>query len=395
MERSCGKPRAVIVSPRGLTHQLSRCCSYEFEDAVAAMEDADLYTPVHTRSSRFLEKLRNRLADGTAAYRLVPTGTAIEIERNYEIGFFLVQFARDLVSFDMIRRWRQRTRIAVCVIEELWAADIERFRHKLKRLQAFDHVFCGCAGSVARLSAAIGRPVHYLPPGVDALKFAPNRDDNLRAIDVCAIGRQSRETHRALVQLSREAGLYYHHDTLVGPFTAREPSEHRRLLANTIKHSRYFLANTAKIDQAHETQHQAEVGFRFFEGMAGGAVLLGTPPKTPVFDELFDWPDAVIEIPFHHSGIGETLAELDRQPERLTRIRRDNLTGILRRHDWLYRWRRILEHAGLPETRQMALRERELERLKQRIVSTAGAPTRPNGLQTVIGSNHSVTPAKT
>jgi len=377
-EHSKRGPRTCIVSPRGLTRQLSRCCSYEFEDIVQEMEGADLLTTTHSRVSPYMEKVRNRAANASGLYRLFPTGTSTRLSRTYDVCFFVIQFARDIVNFDMVRDWRKKSGIAVCVIEELWLSDIDRYWHKLKMLRNFDLIICGCAGSVDALAGAINRPVHYLPPAVDAIKFTPDGKSLHRFIDVCAIGRQSAATHRALVHLARSEGLYYHHDTLVGPYKAREPSEHRLLLASIIKHSRYFLASTAKIDQSHETNEQQEVGFRFFEGMAGGAVILGTPPKTGVFEQLFDWPDAIVETPFDHPDIGDTLRTLDRDPERIEKIRVNNTAGILRKHDWLHRWRAILEHLDLPEPQGLLSRERELKRLQKR-VETSGYRDQSSG----------------
>ncbi|SDF94255.1 Glycosyl transferases group 1 [Limimonas halophila] len=376
-DHSTRRPRHTFVaSPRGATDQLSRTGNFEFEDVVCEMESADLLAPASDGHSTFMRKARNKISDRTSLYSIMPRGTTTRLDnRSYDIGFFLFQFVPDLVRFDLLSGWRRRTHLAVCVIEELWARDIPRFRHKLSQLKAFDLVFCCCYHSIEPLAEAIGREVLYLPPAVDVLRFMPTAQAQNRAIDVCSIGRRSPITHRALIKQTIDNGLFYHFDSVRGPMYARNPRDHRLLLANLVKHSQYFIANVAKIDQTHETDAQPEIGQRFFEGMAGGAVLLGQPPKTAIFDQLFDWPDAVIEIPFDCPGIAEVLAELNAQPARLRRIRQDNLAGTARRHDWMHRWQTILETAGLPPTPAMRERARTLSEVANRGAAVNGETT--------------------
>ena len=63
--------------------------------------------------------------------------------------------------------------------------------------------------------------------------------------------------------------MSYEFDSIIGR-EVRDVREHRLLLANTIKNSRYFIVQTAKVDREDHTAGQQEVGFRYFEGAAGG-----------------------------------------------------------------------------------------------------------------------------
>lgn len=115
-----------------------------------------------------------------------------------------------------------------------------------------------------------------------------------------------------------------------------------------------------------ETEGQQEVGFRFFEGAAAGVVMIGEPPNVASFSENFDWPDAVVRLPLGSTEIGAVIDELEGQPERVARIRRDNVANALRRHDWVYRWNQVLEVVGLEPT--AAARNRQA-----RLAALAGA----------------------
>ena len=105
------------------------------------------------------------------------------------------------------------------------------------------------------------------------------------------------------------------------------------------------------------------MGIRFFEGISGGAVILGTPPQTETFTQNFDWSDAVIELPSNATNAAEVIADLNLQSERLKEIRKNNVINSLLRHDWVYRWGQILDRVGLSHTPKMAQRRAFLQSL--------------------------------
>jgi hypothetical protein len=67
--------------------------------------------------------------------------------------------------------------------------------------------------------------------------------------------------------MAEQKRIFYIYDTIIRKETA-QPAEHRSLIANIAKRSRYFLVNPAKIDRRFETCGQNEIGFRYFEGAA-------------------------------------------------------------------------------------------------------------------------------
>ena len=98
--------------------------------------------------------------------------------------------------------------------------------------------------------------------------------------------------------------------------------------------------------------------------------MLGEPPRTPLFEAQFDWPDALISLPFDSPEIARLLAELDGDPERLSRVRRSNVRNAALRHDWVYRVREIFMALGLPPTTGMLAREKRLEALAELTAET-------------------------
>lgn len=354
-----------MFSQRGLRDRVSRCCGYEFENTICSMDSVDLFTPARSSLSGVFEKALNRALGHTSIVKTVNPGIhGLSMEREYDLFFAVCQFPSDLVSLNGLRDWRKRCRVAVCWLEEFWASEIHRWKGQLELLRQFDHVFLNCSASVDAVANYTKRPCYYSPPGVDCVAFCPYPQEPARSISVCNIGRRSPVTHKALLQLAGLGEIFYVYDTLdLSNVRVLEPLEHRSLLANFVKRSRYFVANQAKANRPYETSGQEEVGFRFFEGAAGGAVLIGDAPHCDAFHENFDWPDAVIPIPYDCPGIGTVLAGLDRQPQRLAAIRRNNIVNSLRRHDWVYRWSSILQSVGLAETHEMGARKKKLTEL--------------------------------
>lgn len=357
--------RVLLFSQRGFRPYLSRCCPYEFEDTIRAMDSVDLLAPGYRfQTSELIDRTLNWLGRRTPLVsRINPTVSQTAVTGHYDLFFMVCQFATDLLALNALPGWRQRCAVAVCWLEEIWLRDLNRLQSQLHLLQQFDYIFINCAHSVARLAEITGRPCRYEPPGVDCLRFYPGTPAPARTIDVYNMGRRHLDTHQALRQLAEQGRIFYLYDTFKGNVPVLDPAEHRVLLASLIKRSRYFLANRAKVDESGETGEQQEVGFRFFEGAAGGAVMIGDPPRTEAFQTHFDWPDAVVYLPFGGSDIGSLMAELDRQPERLARIRHDNVVNALRRHDWLYRWQSVLASAGLEPTPAMQERQARLAAL--------------------------------
>ncbi len=121
-----------------------------------------------------------------------------------------------------------------------------------------------------------------------------------------------------------------------------------------------------------ESAGERALSTRYFEGAAGGAILLGSRPGCPEFDDLFDWPDAVVDIAPDGSDLRQVLAALEADPERVAAARIANVVNSLRRHDWAVRWASILDTLDLPRTEAHDARLRQLAHAAEQIELEAG-----------------------
>jgi hypothetical protein len=359
-------PRTLIFSQRNLSRMVYQCGKYEFEDVVRDLEAADLVAPtapVEPRLARLGRRVLNRARRQIKRPMDLPM-TATRVERDYEIFFAPLLFPAEVVYLKKLEGWQRRCAKKVCFLGEVWNKDREALRLFAPLLREFDHLFVHVSASLPMVADLIGRPCHQLSVAVDALRFSPFPVPPARTVDCYSMGRRSAVTHDALMRLGARPSppFYYVYDT-VRNFEVIDTQEHRRLVAETIKRSRYFIAYKHNVNASDQTGGDEALGSRLFEGVAGGAVVLGIAPDCPEFATHFDWPDAVVPIAFEPADLEATLAAIDADPERVARIRAANVSASLRRHDWSCRWQTILKTIGLEPTSSLLSRRARLDDL--------------------------------
>lgn len=345
--------RVLVFSMRNIRHHVARGPGYEFEDVICRCDSVDVIAPAppaeaKSRVGRYLDRI--------TAGNTPRIDGRIVVDKEYELFFAFCLDPQDLRYMNLIEGLREKCRRLVCVVGELWPGMIAQAHEGLEVLRSFDFVFSNFQSSVEAIRRATGRPCYFLPPAADALLFCPFPLSPARCLDVYNMGRRPTGLHQALIARAECGDFFYVYDT-VGNFPVLDAREHRGLLANLIKRSRYFVAYPAKFDKPGETNGLEEVGSRFFEGAAGGAVMVGAPPRCAAYDQGFDWADAVIPTAADGAQIAALIAELESDARRIERIRRDNVVNSLQRHDWAYRWHDVLDHVGVPTS--SALEERE------------------------------------
>jgi hypothetical protein len=361
-----GAARVLLVSIRQLNPHAAWCSNYEFEDVIREVDDVDVLEL--RRVPRFA--LRQRVARSlawrgryAAFSRLNPGVQPVRLERDYDLLVFVCMNVWDLLYLNAVRGWRARAKVKVCYMVELYTGFAQRHEHLVRRLAEFDHVVQSFAGNVATVGRIVGRPCHHVPLAADVRRFTPYPDPPRRVIDVLSVGRRAEPVHRALLRVAAARGLFYLHDTIPGPLV--RPSscrEHRDMLANAARRSRFFVAYPAKFGD-EESQGELEVGARYFEGTAAGAVLLGQAPTAASFRHDFPWPDAVVEARADGGDVEAALARFDGRPGELERLGARNATAALRRHDWGHRWQSLLRIVDASPRPALSDRLRALERL--------------------------------
>jgi hypothetical protein len=354
--------RILICSPRVHEPVISRCGTIEFEDVVCELDTVALRPsgskPVGGRIQRGVGRaLINALGTRSSA-------------GPYDLFFASVHTSSDLARIPGLWRHLKRARFAACNIDEVWAKSIPHHQGDFPLLRAFDHLFTMCHGSVEALASAVGRPCTYLPPSIDALRFAPPEAPFQRVIDLHLMGRRRQDLHQALLDFARETGRFYLYDTVQFSPRVTSASEHRQRLADLLQRTHAFMVDVSNADLREKTGGQLEFGPRYVEGAAAGAVLIGTAPDTKAFAEQFGWPDSVVPTEANAASIRGVFEALEDDPERTARIRRANVKNVLLRHDVAHRWEQILGTFGLAPLPQMQARKERLARAAERIAAS-------------------------
>jgi hypothetical protein len=368
----------LLLSQRRIADLVAYCVAYEFEDTIAAVTGAQRIDATDLPALEFSRRAYKlaRLASGSPALarRLAPypRGKVI-LEREFELFFPVFSHVFELYSLATIPNWRQCCRKAACFITEVWSERLPEYL--LELLSAFDHVFLGSRHSVKDVARITGRPCTYLPLAVDVPRFSARSVDEPRPITVCNLGRRSQITHQTLLKEAKQQQSFYYFDTVAASgvdlkqrtFRVEHPDEHRIMLATLLKRSCYYIANRSYVNQPEFTAGRDEISGRFYEGAAAGTVMIGEAPRTEEFKRQFDWPDAVIHVPFDCPEIGRVLADLNGDPERLRAVRRNNAREAALRHDWLYRIRVVFDTLGLTPTEEMCTRAQQLSRIASQL----------------------------
>lgn len=377
-------PRICMPTWRNFTRNANQCSLYEAQDVLVEVDDVDLICLERDRDMGLegwfkewlsVPRYYSHFLDPYVLRKLMfpnPRLKRVQLNKNYDVFVAFCNAYWDLFHISAIERWRKHCKVSVCWIEEMWAAGIAENKYLHHLLSQFDYVFIGCKGSVSALSKAINRRCYWLPAGIDALRFSPFPNLPARVIDVYSIGRRYKGIHDEMIQAAERGELFYLHDTLAHSATTGvyDHRQHRDLFANIAKRSRYFVVAPPKMDFFNETRGQVEVGSRYLEGAAAGAVMIGEAPDCEAYREMFGWPGVVTQIQPDGSDVMDVLSDLDSEPERMTAISRRNTKETLLRHDWVYRWKEIFRVAGVEPSPGTAVREQRLKDIAGFVPST-------------------------
>lgn len=363
-EKVISDARILVLSHRNLYEpEVWRGSYRELESVIAEVDAVDVVAPKQGKWHRQRKRNAQRIGRYTPI-GLNPGVETVSLEKDYALFFTVCEKPSELLNLNAIKGWRERCRMAICWMAEFYEHNIPHYTSVLSTLSHFDFVLF-TFGRIDAFKSLFGRRVAHLPYGVDAIKFCPYPQRPVRFIDVLSIGGRAHTTHQALLRMATNDDMLYVYDT-IRDLTAYDIEEHRLQLSNLGKRSRYYIVNPGSIDEPEKIGGQLEFGPRYFEGLAAGTILLGDWPKNnKEFDRIFNWPDAVIHVPYGSEDIREVIRELDNDLSRQEKIRNHNLSEALSKHDWVYRWESVLQFAGLQPLAQLLERKRRLADLLQ------------------------------
>ena len=378
---SVAKARKVLVASNyNVWREPFNAQAESFLNVIAQIENADVLAPAgasYLSGRRFnpsFPYLVGETAHRVSSQLLKSLGRAgssnmveTEVEGNYDLFFFMCQFPQELPALNRLKHWRKRSGIAVAYILETWSSMLPSVAANLRLLDQFDHVYVLNGQCIPELRRYTKAPVSQLNPATDVALATPMPGNPSRSVDVFSYGRRSDHIHAQLVEMSSKLpDFFYIYDT-TGGGSVKHWLDHRRLNASLMKRSKFFIAyNPSDVggEVIGQSKGEQAPSTRYFEGAAGGAVMLGSSPRSEDFDRCFNWADAVIHLPVD-DDIGSVLSDLLAQGDRLQTVSHRNIVESLRRHDWSHRWQEVLTQLGLESSAELHDRQGELHRLSE------------------------------
>jgi hypothetical protein len=362
------KPRILMLSHRNIVNKiLARCLWFEFEDIIREIDKVEMLAPGRLR--HFDRGYRRAARVGRRfPIALNPGVAGLSVDGEYDLFFTVCAFPTDLLYVNALKKWREKCKTAVCWIDEIFLNDMKYVKYFRKIISQFDHVIVSCNQVVGEIQKFIHGECVFLVTGVDAILFCPYPNPPGRFIDVLSIGRRSEEIHNQLIKAAEENRICYFYDTISYygckyGLTASDTRQHRLLLSNLAKRSKYFLVNPGKYDDPEATGGEEVIGARYFEGAASGTVMIGGKPGSEEFSRSFFWPDAVIDLPSSSDEIEKVINDISIRSQWENKIRQTNIVNSLLYHDWVYRWETVLKVAGLEPMPELLERKTRLENL--------------------------------
>ena len=361
--------RVLTWSLRNIQNFVYNSCLFEFEDIISEVDKADIYAPPQFGPrGRVINKTivsTTRHVKPLPLTSVNPYLKSESLDREYDMYFVTLDFPWFGSSINLLKDWRKKCKTAVCYIVEIWTEDIPKLKNFMSFFNQFDLICIGTEHVLKDVQAMTDKPVIFVPPGVDTIKFCPDFESGKgRSIDITNLGRRSPSTHNALLEKAENEDFFYYHELTNGSVLRVEDHQaHRTLTANLLGSSRYYVTNYAKADMPKLIAGEYEIGYRFFEGAAAGAVLIGAQPKGDLYGKYFNWEDSIIPVRFDEPDIAKIIDELDARPGYIESIQARNAMNSLLQHDWVYRWEMILEALGQEPTPGVIARKQKLKEM--------------------------------
>jgi hypothetical protein len=299
------------------------------------------------------------------------------MKEQFDCFLYICMNPENLIALNAIEGWQNCAKHSGVFLFETWSAKAHDNRHYLRLLDDFDHVFLFNASSIPTIQRYTSTPCSFLPAASDCLKASPYPGRAPRTIDIYGMGRTWAPVHEQLMDMTKAGELFYLWDHQPGAvdngFEAARLRTH-----HVIRHSRFFTSfNFTKGGKLPSSAGEDTIATRMFEGAAGGAVQIGTAPKVPEFHELFDWPDALIEIPQDPLDLRTFYRELQADPVRIERASAHAAANALRRHDWIYRFEKIIQTLDIATPDGVTDRKRRLAKLASLADADLSLATQP------------------
>jgi hypothetical protein len=267
-------------------------------------------------------------------YRADWRGSAADI-RWADTAFWMQGSARPEAALSMLTAMNPFMRKSAFVVDA-WRPALAKIGY-LAVAQRLNPCFVAFREGYEELTRRFPRGrFEWLPFGVDTDVFRPGQRE--RDIFAYWMGRRTPQLHEALLRYCEERGLDYRYTRASGEFP--DPRD----LGELVGRCRYFVVTPPDLNDLARTGGFSPLVMRYFEGLAAGARLLGTLPRSGEYEELLPL-DALCVVNADGSDLAEKL-DADVKDTAAERAAEAAAQLVRAEHSWARRAQQIHGHLG-------------------------------------------------
>jgi hypothetical protein len=247
----------------------------------------------------------------------------------------------DLAKILNIRDWRKRFGpLGAWIIDSFWTDHIPRM---IPFANLFDLFLVTSLEDVDAWKRVTGVPTTWLPWGTDALRLGSGAPD--RKWDITRVGRQPPEweADQSASEAAALLGIKYRPRPASNGLNTLQ---NQRLMMDVYADTKYVLAFSNAVNPEPYTHPTRQyLTGRWVDGLAGGAVIAGVPPKGESIHQLL-WQGATLDFGTIRldDGLRSLAAAL---PQWTPQLALKNYAMALRKLDWRWRFKVLADVFGL------------------------------------------------
>src|SRR5215471_1033102 len=144
-------PRICLPTTRSISREVFRSGLYEAQDVLAETNNVDLIDLQTGWGFRLREQWQRSLLLRGVPPNLAPRNPGLQkvrLTHDYDLFIAICQSLWDLPYINAVHGWKDRCKVSVCWLEEVWADQtIAMYPNLLRGLQGFDNVFITYQGA--------------------------------------------------------------------------------------------------------------------------------------------------------------------------------------------------------------------------------------------------------
>jgi hypothetical protein len=188
-------------------------------------------------------------------------------------------------KLDLLKMRTRPGAIKILYLFDSFEHQLPAINYMLSRTE-WDVLITSFEEAVPLLEESTSRKWHAVYQGVKEERFTPAPPEQ-RIIGICSYGRRIQRLHEVLLKFCKESNIYYDFTSWQSVRKDIDADDLYRQYAWHLTHSVFSINLPVEISHPERAGKLHPVTCRWFEAAAAGTIILGMPPRSPTFLEMF------------------------------------------------------------------------------------------------------------